>query len=462
MNFFKSCKQQLPEPSLSEDDVTVDNILTKLLFYFGGFRCLIKAKTEIERKCEMEKKENYWSESDIKKAWKERERMDKKKKSAIKHWSRVIVLEELRRRLYDDKCKRQAEADVKEDEKTQACGNAPRKIGKTDEISFNTEPSMVSEERQIDNDYKKTRNNEEQVVINLVGANPKQKADPPFPYICIPLPFMSNHNTQYSSLDFRQTSGSSCKLIHGYPRLTKGQDSENEIRERKSYVMSYNNTTNNANWVYEILNKSTLVNNCDRVQFKKEYQKGHLAAGANHRWCFEAYEDASLFSNKAPQTKSLNKGMWSSLEKYCRDIVLEPSISTVRNVRNVHVYTGPCYSRGNPEEREFMKGKALPTHFFKVIIVEEMNGEVDVPECYLIPNVNFPKGQNYTDYNFDIGVIQDSSGLTFLKYSDKVNKPCIYYIKWEGRTFQKMGQGGNDESHAAEIEVRIFSELVQS
>lgn len=230
----------------------------------------------------------------------------------------------------------------------------------------------------------------------------------PDAYIQIPLSVMSGSvstpnenisNSNESPCSSVESENYNYILIEGFP-------SRKEIRKRKSYVMSYNNNTKNADWVYEILNESTLEEKWkehmwfgkNELEEKTVYQRGHLAAAANHRWCQEAYHDTYLMSNLIPQLSVLNQGMWKTLERHCRELAKTTGC-------NVHVYTGPLYlkkkgkgvyvPKTNPNNGEM---KAVPTHLFKVIIVEN-KGTVENLECYMMPNEQPEYDNKYTHAN---------------------------------------------------------------
>uniref|UniRef100_A0A9J7XBE8 Endonuclease n=1 Tax=Cyprinus carpio carpio TaxID=630221 RepID=A0A9J7XBE8_CYPCA len=234
------------------------------------------------------------------------------------------------------------------------------------------------------------------------------------------------------------------KLLNGPPEeITKKKTDNNVIKNKQCYVMSYNNEKKNAEWVYEIMNRSTLPSHYKTPQFQDsgsdsdsddpsyqapnssnafsntDYDRGHLAAVANHMWCQEAYKDTYWMSNITPQNENLNKGTWKSLENQCRDIVKDD------NVRNVHVYTGPLYMRKelkkdnvdvlNISEMKYVGRKAVPTHYFKVVIVEHNNGTVEEPECILIAN----EAKQHWE-QMDIKSIERISGLKFTEDSPEL------------------------------------------
>ncbi|KAL1279361.1 hypothetical protein QQF64_026034 [Cirrhinus molitorella] len=271
--------------------------------------------------------------------------------------------------------------------------------------------------------------------------------------ICIPFTNIFA-NEQTVTEDNVENVRSPYKLIDGFPSNT-------DIRKRKSYTMSFSRATNNAEWVYEILNSETLEDNCKNIKpFRNDYHKGHLAAAANHRWCQEAKNDANLFSNIIPQHKKLNQGMWKKLENHCR------RIQRVNSDCNVHVYTGPLYLRETNDRyhrmHELIKmnifgNKVIPTHLFKVIIVENEDGTVKEPKCYLIPNKE-TESKDLDDYRLqhddgrpDIEFIERASGLNFIQHHPNVN------MRDHIKTVTLHGEHVNQESCSVDITLRISS-----
>ncbi len=135
--------------------------------------------------------------------------------------------------------------------------------------------------------------------------------------------------------------------------------------------------------LYEAMKK---IEDCN----EGDYEQGHLASAANHKWCTEAYEDTFCLSNIAPQVPAFNQGLWKKLEDHC-----QKKLHNQNDIRNVHVYSGPLYLLSGKKKEKLLKiwkSKVVPTHFFKVIIVEHINGKVEL-ECYKMPNEN-PADEN--------------------------------------------------------------------
>ncbi|XP_016354548.1 endonuclease G, mitochondrial-like [Sinocyclocheilus anshuiensis] len=274
---------------------------------------------------------------------------------------------------------------------------------------------------------------------------------------CILIPFLKMSGEQLVCTPDQEFDGSLCELIDRYPSEKNAHYPD--IRIRKSYIMSYNNETKNAKWVYEILNNDTLKINCkENGSFGKNefegYEQGHLAAAANHRWCQEAYHDTFLMSNMTPQLEEVNNSFMKIVENFCRKKAID------ENVRNVHVYTGPLYLkfvRGKyvvlEPEKEEKPGKKIPTHYFKVAFVEDKNGIVNL-HSFVVPQIekeekDFPEPK-VEQFVCDIVKIQKLSGLRFMESRNENTMGKIKSIKWEGENEKGM-------PCSVKIKVRIIS-----
>lgn len=510
----------LEEVKRNPSDVTLDHIVKDLLSFFNGFECLHEAKRMIEMKCAIKKEPEHkcWPEDKIKQAWEETIKEDIKS-SKRKHWARVIMLQVVKSSVCDT-CKqntaqknRNATTDEQgcdlrrnpEDGSSQSKAE-PETVGaaggheqikgedltqRGEQLSSSDLPEEVEADLEnvqgkaeddvwITDDNKQACGTEQIMTVKIQDRSTqsstelnkkKKQKNPATKPVYIRIPFSEMFGKVPSSRADNSVR-SLYKLVDRVPSYAGSVPSE--IRKRKSYIMSYNRETNNADWVYEILNKSILENKCkEQMSFgkneleNKDCNQGHLAAVANHRWCQEAYHDTFLMSNMIPQNKSLNNDMWSTLEKYCRDFVKGDT------VRNVHVYTGPFYPEKKkkrnervklkPNEINPLKVKAVPTHFFKVIIVENKDGTVEEPECYVMAN---EKPEHEGKLDEDKGSNKEAKLVKELLKKFKVNIDKFdeeYPFKFIERntkydvlikTMVKLtGEDGNGESHSIDIDV---------
>ncbi|XP_034450888.1 endonuclease G, mitochondrial isoform X3 [Hippoglossus hippoglossus] len=216
-------------------------------------------------------------------------------------------------------------------------------------------------------------------------------------------------------------------MKYGFPSLAN-------IKTRESYVTSYDPRTRTASWVIERLNPASLSGSSNRkyCDFREDdsvhlfhrstnddyrgsgFDRGHLAAAANHKWSQKAMDDTFYLSNVAPQNPHLNQNTWNNLEKVCRSL-------TIRYL-NVYVCSGPLYlprqeADGKLYVRYQVIGKnhvAVPTHFFKVLILEQADGRGVELRSYVLPNEPIDEKVPLDRFLVPIETIERASGLLFV------------------------------------------------
>ncbi|KAM6954187.1 endonuclease G, mitochondrial [Aplochiton taeniatus] len=216
-------------------------------------------------------------------------------------------------------------------------------------------------------------------------------------------------------------------MKYGFPSLAN-------IKTRESYVTSYDPRNRTAAWVIEQLSPETLTGSSDRKfsEFKEDdsvhlyhratnadyrgsgFDRGHLAAAANHKWSQKAMDDTFYLSNVSPQNPNLNQNAWNNLEKYCR--------SLTKQYLNVFVCTGPLYlprqeADGKLYVRYQVLGRnqvAVPTHFFKVLILERPAGGGVELRSYVMPNCPVDEKLPLERFLVPIESIERASGLLFV------------------------------------------------
>ncbi|XP_043576534.1 endonuclease G, mitochondrial [Chiloscyllium plagiosum] len=207
-----------------------------------------------------------------------------------------------------------------------------------------------------------------------------------------------------------------------------------QLRSRESYVLAYDPRTRNAAWVLEQLDAGRLQHKGSergRCEFREDpsvheyhrarnsdfkgsgFDRGHLAAAANHRHSQKCMDDTFYLSNVVPQNPNLNQNVWNNLEKYCR--------SLTKYNKNVYICTGPLYlPRLEPDGKVYVKyeviGKnhvAVPTHIFKVVILEKHSGEIEL-QSYVMPNQPVQENIPLERFLVPIESIERASGVLFV------------------------------------------------
>ena len=248
----------------------------------------------------------------------------------------------------------------------------------------------------------------------------------------------------------------------------------------ESFVSCYDSRTRNPRWVAEALTAagcaggegsasrvgSTFSEDASLpVRFRARladfrasgYDRGHLAAAANHRGSgAEALRATFTLSNVSPQTgpcvparyeyrsllahadaialfvtllcRGFNRDYWARLEKFTRQLT--------ERYAAVHVITGPLFlpqadddaaaaerkAPGAPKWRAAwpLLGRppalvAVPTHFFKVIYAVG-GGDDKQPTAlgaFVLPNVAIPVAQPLAHFAVPLDALEAAAGLSF-------------------------------------------------
>jgi len=224
----------------------------------------------------------------------------------------------------------------------------------------------------------------------------------------------------------------------------------------KDYIISYDSRNRIPNWVYEHLCYEKLHKDdpCDkRVRVDRtfcasnenkdmpkftpdcrihgyhradardycdtQYEMGLMAQPENYPFDCEAFCECFTMTNIVPQTPGFNCGVWFELECYIRE-------KLVKENKSVYVCTGPVFrpipAEGEDEKdpKKFVKcfdvlgdGEvSVPTHFFKVIVIETHDGQLEL-ESYMFANSGDDAGGDLKDFLTPLCQIEHHTGLIF-------------------------------------------------
>lgn len=225
-------------------------------------------------------------------------------------------------------------------------------------------------------------------------------------------------------------------MKYGFPGL-------DDVRIYSDFVLSYDRRNRVAHWVCEHLQLTDLgqVLAQRRVRrghasFRPDlsvpsnfrsslsdyrcsgFDRGHLAAAGNHRSDQLHCNETFFLTNIAPQIgHGFNSGAWNKLEIYVRELT--------QHFGSVYVCTGPLFKPRAQEQGTNIKWSveynmigtnmvAVPTHFFKVIIIESrLPLGKPYMEAFVLPNARIPDQLTLRDFLCDIREIEHHAGLTF-------------------------------------------------
>jgi endonuclease G len=157
-----------------------------------------------------------------------------------------------------------------------------------------------------------------------------------------------------------------------------------------------------------------------------------LAAAGNHRCSQKDVDQTFLLSNMAPQVGiGFNRHSWNNLEKYVRKLT--------RSYANVYVCTGPLYlPRVEGDGKMYVKYQvigannvAVPTHFFKVIVMEDNDKTLEL-EAYVMPNKAIDDKTPLSVFQVPPESVERSAGLLFF---DRINRDKLKKINGKKSTW---------------------------
>lgn len=105
------------------------------------------------------------------------------------------------------------------------------------------------------------------------------------------------------------------------------------------------------------------------------FDRGHMAPAADMKWSADAMDDSHSLVNICPQDHSVNSGIWSTLEKKCRNWAKRDSA--------LIVICGPILTDVMPQSIG-ASGVKVPRRFFKVVLAPFANPPRAIG--FIVPN----------------------------------------------------------------------------
>jgi len=204
---------------------------------------------------------------------------------------------------------------------------------------------------------------------------------------------------------------------------------DNYLMVKQQYVLSYNNKTHTANWVSWQLNKSWIGAADRQDNFRPDdalptawykvrptdytgsgYDRGHMAPSADRTRSEADNSSTFLMTHMMPQVPELNRGVWSDLEEYCRELVQQG--------KELYIIAGPVGRKGSIGTKEKI---AVPAKNWKVIVVLDRQGlgmqgiRIDTRTiAVMMPNDSSVKGKGWKSFRVPVKKVERETGLNFL------------------------------------------------
>lgn len=202
----------------------------------------------------------------------------------------------------------------------------------------------------------------------------------------------------------------------------------NDLVRHTYYTLSYNETYEQANWVYYTLTDSMVLNSGEERSnsFKMDklvasgsakssdytksgYDRGHLCPAADMGFNPVAMEESFLMSNISPQAPDFNRGIWKELETTVRKWAVKE--------HRLYIVSGPVFknNKGSIGKDEV----TVPGYFFKVIY-----DPTDDPKLIAFVFPNEKSDRPLTDFVVTVDKAEQLTGLDFFSQlpDDQENK----------------------------------------
>ncbi|MDR6195322.1 endonuclease G [Siphonobacter sp. BAB-5404] len=237
----------------------------------------------------------------------------------------------------------------------------------------------------------------------------------------------------------KPSSKLSTQAILGYPSLTTGNasaDGSEYLLVKPQYVLSYQPRKGIARWVGWHLQTSDLGSADRQDDFRPDedlprnftmikptdytnsgFDRGHLCPSGDRTATASDNSSTFVMSNMIPQAPSLNRGIWSDLEDYCR--------TKVKLGSEAYIYAGGYGEGGkgsNGSANTIASGKvSVPNRCWKVILIMPQ-GDNDVSrvgtEKVEVIAVNMPNSQDvagtsWRKWQVTVRELERTTGLGF-------------------------------------------------
>ena len=233
----------------------------------------------------------------------------------------------------------------------------------------------------------------------------------------------------------------------GHPALRHGMPVGPRLRAFRDFVVAYDPRTRNPLWALEHFTRDSTRGPGDRAvasfqedrgipaRFRSKlsdfqrsgFDRGHMVPAATHRGSQGALEETFTLSNVSPQVgRGFNRDYWARFEHFVKGLARgSAGVFVVTGPLFVpHLEKGPLAGAGGTGWRanHALLGAppelvAVPTHFFKVVLVEpggeDGKGTLPAVGAFVMPNEKIDPKRPLSDFIVPVGALEAVAGLEF-------------------------------------------------
>lgn len=193
-----------------------------------------------------------------------------------------------------------------------------------------------------------------------------------------------------------------------------------EIVKHSKFTLSYDEETEQAEWVYYTLSQNKLLapkvprydyfNPDPKVSTKSAvhsdyshsgYTRGHLVPAGDMSHNKQGMKECFYMSNMSPQPRAFNNGIWKELEELVREWVIEEKL--------LHISSGPIFYNSDRKTIGKKNKIHVPDAFFKVLL--DYRGTEKKAIGFVIPNEVSDKQLKY--YAKSVDEVEAITGIDF-------------------------------------------------
>ncbi|KAK3109091.1 hypothetical protein FSP39_022814 [Pinctada imbricata] len=207
------------------------------------------------------------------------------------------------------------------------------------------------------------------------------------------------------------------------------------VRYYGNHVLSYNQAHKIPNWVIEKISAENTKGKANRknVKFKPDpgveelftasnsdylgsgWSRGHMAPAGDNKHDEQHMAETFYLSNILPQNLDNNAGFWNRFEIYCRKLT--------EKYPNVRIYSGPLFiaKRNEEDGKKYVKYEvigqnevAVPTHLFKIVIVENAKNNPVAMGTFIVPNEPISFQHHLKEFQVPLMDLERRAGARFL------------------------------------------------
>jgi endonuclease G len=200
--------------------------------------------------------------------------------------------------------------------------------------------------------------------------------------------------------------------------------SDDQVIRHPGYVLSYNESHEQANWVAYKLKAKHLTGAAERANdFRPDpsvktgtalpsdytrsgYDRGHLAPAGDFSKNAQLMSETFFMSNISPQTPDLNRGKWRELEERIR--------SWVKRDKELYIVTGPIL-KGKMKKIGNKNKISVPPAYYKIVL--DMEEPIIKSVAFIMPNDKPDK--DISEYVVTIEEIERQTGINFFPQLEK-------------------------------------------